>query len=259
MGRISLLRPAFTLIELLVVIAIIALLISILLPSLGSARRTAWTVVCQSNEKQLGTAVQMYIDQNKEVFPLIVGPGGQWYWQVAIVGLLQDYTNNQGSVPFTCPAAKGLSSVRDPLNIADRQGFTGGAPRPHTLPFPGLRAPNDPFPLEAYTEYWFNDYPGVDANGAAVIVNGREVGVSGRKVTRIPHLDATVFLIDAMDEYPRHEGGKGNDGRRRAGKNNLTFGDLSVRLLGYDVYYEGSDWYGSDATFWNWGHVYPRR
>jgi prepilin-type N-terminal cleavage/methylation domain-containing protein len=56
-------RPAFTLIELLVVIAIIALLVSILLPTLTMAKEAAKSGVCLSNLRAFGPALQLYANE----------------------------------------------------------------------------------------------------------------------------------------------------------------------------------------------------
>jgi prepilin-type N-terminal cleavage/methylation domain-containing protein len=66
-------RTAFTLIELLVVVAIIALLISILLPSLGRARTLAKRTVCLTNLRQVGIATRAYAGANNDEPPEVLG------------------------------------------------------------------------------------------------------------------------------------------------------------------------------------------
>lgn len=82
-------KNGFTLIELLVVVAIIALLLSIVVPSLRRAKILAQRTVCLSNLKQWGAVYEMYINDNNGFFPLSCidpdySPRGSRTWFIAL-------------------------------------------------------------------------------------------------------------------------------------------------------------------------------
>ena len=165
----------FTLVELLVVIGIIALLISILLPSLSRARETANTVKCSNNLRQIALSLQMYFNNNRGrlIMAGYESPSGTpnlypngFYWANELV--LQGYISApQGpgqldSGAFRCP-----SGVEETLNVADSVWSTDG-------PNFGYTSKPYPDPASAVTT-WYGLNSNVSVPGLFEFGNPKDV------------------------------------------------------------------------------------
>ncbi|MCC7409011.1 MAG: type II secretion system protein [Phycisphaeraceae bacterium] len=100
-------RRAFTLLELLVVITIVALLIGVLIPVIAGARKAGRASVCTSNLGQIMTAMDLYLKDNRDIYP-----AGQ-----------TTYTDDSGAIQqadLTCwnlYGRKGLGLVSNATNL----------------------------------------------------------------------------------------------------------------------------------------------
>lgn len=111
------LKKAFTLIELLVVIAIIAILAAILFPVFAQAKEAAKKTVCLSNQKQLGTCLQLYLNDFDDMYMMtswaedpLVGLNYKVHWSY----LVQPYVKNVNI--FVCPSDPKPQTPNDPIH-----------------------------------------------------------------------------------------------------------------------------------------------
>ena len=110
----------FTLIELLVVIAIIAVLAAILFPVFAQAREKARQSSCLNNERQITTALIMYAQDNKDMFP----PANGWTQAISLGGKV-----------FDCPSSltRGSQGAPDYFYAGYTSSAIGGAVQGSTL------------------------------------------------------------------------------------------------------------------------------
>ena len=154
----------FTLIELLVVISVIALLLSILMPSLGRIKQQARAVVCRSNLRQILLGLKLYSSDNDDKSLDSAGGGEFWFTQIATY-MGDDYYKSdpesaiEGNMQIImCP------STKEPINP------DGGSPgsfeyqwRYHVMDFGaegsyGINAWVGGWNLEAYESYLGSGY-----------------------------------------------------------------------------------------------------
>lgn len=109
---------AFTLIELLVVISVIAVLMAVLLPALGRARKQARAVACQANLRQWGVALNLYAQDNEGRLPkdsIFLIRGAAMTGQEDISGKGGSYLGFHTQGMALCPSAT-KSIVPDPCH-----------------------------------------------------------------------------------------------------------------------------------------------
>ena len=163
-------RRGFALVELLVVMAVIAILASLLLPSLASAKRASHNAVCKSNLRQIGLGMALYADQaqryptyvyeNFDEFAKLNGLWDRWFgvaqhmpfWFEIIRPHLGPKAQWNNAMIWTnqlykCPAYEGPTAFAAPLDTFYNLGSYGfnAARDPADLNFrPGIRYADGP-------------------------------------------------------------------------------------------------------------------
>ncbi|MBQ4328148.1 MAG: DUF1559 domain-containing protein [Lentisphaeria bacterium] len=176
----------FTLIELLVVIAIIAILAAILLPALNSARASAQKTSCTNNLRQMGNALQMYVNDNQDYIPGCYGIKGDSE-SVSWVDCLAPYVDS--AVFWVCPGSADMGRPEaDKLTKKDISS-----------------AELDSLLAKCQT---------IGINAAGGKDSSRAFGYTNYKITQISHASSLIYAGDATGHLSEYYGDKANPNLR---------------------------------------------
>jgi prepilin-type N-terminal cleavage/methylation domain-containing protein len=239
-------KAAFTLIELLVVIGIIAVLLSILLPTLAKVRLQALNANCASNLRQIVTACHSYAAENRGYLPARFREGAQGYDQPFWSYLVQDI--NAAKIP-----RYGMGLLYERKYVTNAQVFycPGGRAHPNhswdSFPKPWMSDTS----INYRTSYSFNPHYVLKVKG----------NINSEKLTAYPKINQkdwkykTLILdhLASADRVSHFSGGE------RTPSWNLAYADGHVTLTRSKLVYDQmkargriDDDTGQTSNF-NWG------
>ena len=232
-------EQGFTLIELLVVISIIALLVGILLPALGAARKTAQRVQCASRMRQLTLALLSYAEANNGEF----APNENWgepgpplkfyqmYWyneeQLGgyLPGILETGTDTVGGGVLACPADAEDVARSYAVNI-----YSGS--RKHIEPYYTLNSVKRTSSMLLATESWAyqvdskgNVFTDSEVGGYPAFDPATWFGYNGATNPAKGGLTTKYGNVKSMIRYNLHAGEENED---FAGTANMAYTDGHV-------------------------------
>lgn len=253
-------KKGFTLVELLVVISIIALLLSVMLPALRSAREKAKQIVCASQQKQCGSGFFLYAQSNDDKLPPSRFMSGQFttsnlpYWSyfafeidldkksdptLRFPDYLKDYPATSSKPAYGNSWGYGslfyTGIIKEPKTFycpsapSDRYRFSSYAPPGHPWPW-SFNDPTDTDAQEKQVRVGYNYIPQAkiekDADGFPAIAKN----LTKLDNTKIIGTDALITLGNLAHKLGSRKGV------------NMLFGDGSVDFRNNSIAFDSGLW-----------------